>query len=678
MPLTLWTTLVLISLLCNLALIKRHALDIVNGQARAMFGLIEMTRLWNSQHGGVYVPVDETTLPNPYLDVEDREIMTINGKQYTLINPAYMTRQIGEIAKEHNRLLFHITSLKPIRPLNAPDEWETMALREFEATKKKERFELIETRSGSSFRYMSVLFVHEACMKCHSKQGYHVGDIRGGISITLKADDVIATIHTQRNVAAALHFAVFIVVSGLMLYALSRRRGHYLALQRIRDQQEALIEDRTAELRDSNNRLIEEVKRRQKTEQTLRESEMMMASITQSANEAIISANADGHIITWNKAAETIFGYADNEIVGENITILMPDRYKTLHTGGMSRFLIEGRPKIIGTTVEIYALKKDNTEFPIEISLSSWTVNDITFFSAIIRDITARKKMEAEISDKTKQLEALTHDLQRRVAEGIEKYQQQEQLLIQQSKMAAMGEMIGAIAHQWRQPLNAVGVLIQDMQDAQAFGELDKDYMDNSVEKAMEQIQFMSKTIDDFRTFFKPAKTKMPFNIKKSLEEILSIISAQLVNHQIIYKLVCRFDDADIDTDSDTPCGGITVLGYPNEFKHVIVNIINNAKDAIIERRGRGGLSFGEGKIIIEMSKEEKVAVVIRITDNGGGIPPKIRDKIFEPYFSTKGDSKGTGIGLYMSKVIIENNMGGRLCCEHIENGTTFVIELTK
>ncbi|MBF0320715.1 MAG: DUF3365 domain-containing protein [Nitrospirae bacterium] len=673
-PVLMWTALVAASLVWNLSLIKRQTLAIVEGQARVMFGLIEMTRLWNAQHGGVYVPITETTQPNPYLDIPNREIVTIDGKQFTIVNPAYMTRQLGEIAMAHDSLLFHITSLKPIRPENAPDEWETRALKSFETEKSKETFELIETKAGSQFRYMSVLFVKKPCLRCHAKQGYKVGDIRGGISVTLKADPVVKSIRQQWDNIIALHTAVFIVVTTVMLYAISRRRNQYLMLRKIKEQQETLIENRTSALKDANARLMEEITERQKTEEVVRESEMILRSVTQSANDAIISANANGDIIAWNKAAQAIFGYAEEEIAGRNITFLMPERYKSMHTNGMNRFIREGVSTVIGKVVELHALRKNHAEFPIEISLSSWITKDGIFFTGIIRDITQRKKLEAEVNDKKSQLESMAHDLELRVAEGIERYKKQEQLIIQQSKMAAMGEMIGAIAHQWRQPLNAVGVLIQDIQDARDFGELDKQYMDEAVEKAMEQIQFMSRTIDDFRTFFKPSKEKSPFSLKQSFDEIWSIISAQLKSHFIDYQIICHSGD-DTYAGSDAPCEGMSVIGYPNEFKHVIINIINNAKDAILERIEKGALASGKGEIIMDASNRDGT-IFIKISDNGGGIPPTVKEKIFEPYFSTKGDSKGTGIGLYMSKVIIENNMDGRLYCENNEDGTMFTIEL--
>ncbi|MBF0488209.1 MAG: DUF3365 domain-containing protein [Nitrospirae bacterium] len=633
LPILIWAGIVAASVVWNLSLVKRQTFAIVQGQARVIFELIETTRLWNSRHGGVYVPVTETTPPNPYLDVPDREITNKDGKIFTLVNPAYMTRQIGEIARERGGVLLHITSLNLIRQGNAPDEWETRALKEFEKTKSREVFDLIETKAGGLFRYMSALSINESCLPCHAMQGYKAGDICGGISITLKAEPVIKSLHEQWKVIATMHIAVFIVVAGLMLYTMSRRRK------------------------------IDEIRR---------ESEVTLHSITQSVNEAIISTNANGDIILWNKAAEAIFGYTEEEIIGRNVTTLMPERYRDTHISGLNRFITEGKATVIGKVMELHALRKNTAQFPVEVLISNWTTKDGTFFTGIIRDITQRKKLEADVIDKKRQLETIAHDLEIRVADGIKRHKKQEQFIIQQSKMAAMGEMIGAIAHQWRQPLNAVGVLIQDMQDAQGFGELDKAYMDESVQKAMEQIQFMSKTIDDFRTFFRPSKEKLPFNLKLSFDEIWSIISAQLKNHFIDYKVVCGHG-----AGRDVPCDGMTVLGYPNELKHVIINIINNAKDAILERIERGELAVDAGEIIMDVSKSDDV-IIIKIIDNGGGIPPKIKEKIFEPYFSTKGDAKGTGIGLYMSKIIIEHNMDGRLYCQNIEDGTMFVIELTK
>ena len=167
----------------------------------------------------------------------------------------------------------------------------------------------------------------------------------------------------------------------------------------------------------------------------------------------------------------------------------------------------------------------------------------------------------------------------------------------------------------------------------------------------MNIIKFMSKTIEDFRNFFTPSKEKKEFDIKTSIQKVVDIQQAQLKNHNI---------ELEIIGDS------FTVNGYESEFKQVILNIINNAKDAIIDDK------IKDGKITIELNKQTKS---IKIKDNANGIPKEIRDRIFEPYFTTKEEGKGTGIGLYMSKIIIEKNLGGTLELLDSDKGAVFEIK---
>jgi signal transduction histidine kinase len=271
-------------------------------------------------------------------------------------------------------------------------------------------------------------------------------------------------------------------------------------------------------------------------------------------------------------------------------------------------------------------------------------------------------------------LKALNDSLEERVAQETQKNMEKERMLVQQSKMAAMGEMIGAIAHQWRQPLNATGLIIQDIKDAYEFGELNKEYLEKSVEKGMKHIMFMSKTIDDFRNFFKPSKEEVVFDLKQSVGEAISILDAQLKNYAISWEVKCGVHGKVFKSYHEIElCKEAEMLGHPNEFKHVILNIISNAKDAIIQNSDSGG---NQGKIDVEFYISEEGAKVITIRDNGGGIPDELMDKIFEPYFTTKEQGKGTGIGLYMSKMIIENNMSGRLTAKNIQGGMEFRIDL--
>ena len=156
--------------------------------ARSLFDIIVTTREWNSRLGGVYVPVSDEIQPNPYLDVPDRDILTTSGVALTKVNPAYMTRLIGEIAKENNNVTYHITSLNPIRPANAPNAWEREALLTFE-NKKAEEFLL--DRQDNTFKYMAPLFVEDSCLACHAKQGYQLGDVRGGISVSFPVQSAV-------------------------------------------------------------------------------------------------------------------------------------------------------------------------------------------------------------------------------------------------------------------------------------------------------------------------------------------------------------------------------------------------------------------------------------------------------------------------------------------------------
>jgi PAS domain S-box-containing protein len=672
LPLIVWLAVVLVSLAWNLSELKKETYNIAVEQSRALFKFIQVTRLWNAQHGGVYVPVTPRTQPNPFLNVPERDVVTTSGLKLTMINPAYMTRQISEISREQNSILFHITSLNPLRSENKPDEWEAEALKDFQSG-ADEKITLVEAPSGQHggiFRYMSVLKVQAQCLKCHEKQGYKEGDIRGGIGITLPTKLLFEALSKQKQTVVLMHMAVFFLVSLLILYVLKLLRRHLIVLERTQEAQEYIIDDRTRELMEINTRLTAEINERKLTEEIIRESEMRFRSVTESAVEAIITADSSGGIVSWNKAAQSIFGYAEGEIVGGNLDILIPERYKSMHKRGIENHLVTGASTFLGRTVELYALRKNGKEFQIEISLSSWRMRQGVFFTGIVRDITERKRINEELKSKTEQLEQLNRDLERRVLLETETRRKNEQMMIQQSKMAAMGEMIGAIAHQWRQPLNTIGLLIQDIEDAFEFGELDKEYVEKTVSASMSQVKLMSKTIDDFRNFFRTSKEKEVFDVADAVNEVISILSAQLRHNYINFEI--KIPQGDINVPQSDK---FIFKGYHNELIQVILNIIHNAKDAVIESRQKGLLGKHEGLVLIALSRENR-KIRMEVSDNGGGIPEDVIERIFEPYFTTKPVGQGTGIGLYMSKVIIENNMGGRLYAENTDTGARFTIEL--
>ncbi|MGV1099506.1 sensor histidine kinase [Thiovibrio sp. JS02] len=291
-------------------------------------------------------------------------------------------------------------------------------------------------------------------------------------------------------------------------------------------------------------------------------------------------------------------------------------------------------------------------------------------------DITRRKNTELELREKTSQLQALTNELEQRVEKELALRRKGEQLLFQQSKLAAMGEMLGAISHQWRQPLNALALIIQNIRDAYSFGEMAPERLEHSAQKAMAQIQHMSGTIDDFRNFFRPDKEKAEFDPMRAVGDVLGLMSAQLAANGITFRLACTTHGRVYENETEfIACESMTVTGHRNEFQHVILNLLNNARDAIIEHgKAVSGATRPPGRIDLEF-QHTGAAVIIAVKDNGGGISPEIVDRIFEPYFTTKAPDKGTGLGLYMSKVIMEH-MGGTLTAGNSGQGAVFVIEL--
>ncbi|MBI4998683.1 MAG: DUF3365 domain-containing protein [Rhodocyclales bacterium] len=230
LPLLAWALVSALLFQLRVTNIHRQAIDVAAEGARNIFRMVVLTRSWNASHGGVYVPVTPTIQPNPYLDHPQRDVKTTDGMAMTLINPAYMTRLIAEMTKAESGVEFHLTSLKPIRPQNQADPWEQSALAAFESG-GTERLEVVAGEHGDALRYMAPLRVEEACLPCHRQQGYRLGDIRGGISVTQQYAPIEAASITAIRQSAVSHGGVFILaaLAGWALLELLRRRWFDLA-----------------------------------------------------------------------------------------------------------------------------------------------------------------------------------------------------------------------------------------------------------------------------------------------------------------------------------------------------------------------------------------------------------------------------------------------------------------
>ncbi|OGR28036.1 MAG: hypothetical protein A2X83_09015 [Desulfuromonadales bacterium GWD2_54_10] len=280
---------------------------------------------------------------------------------------------------------------------------------------------------------------------------------------------------------------------------------------------------------------------------------------------------------------------------------------------------------------------------------------DIIAVIESVRDITAKIQVETELEQKQQQLEKINGSLEQRINQAVSELRRKDALLIQQNRLASMGEMINNIAHQWRQPLNNIALIVQNLPFSLKSGELDARDLDKEVAGAMEIIIHMSRTIDDFRNFFRQDKEKQNFIVNTVLERSLKLVSTALTHDKIL---------VDVASEQD-----VTTSGYQNEYAQVLLNILANAREVLTERR------IPEPRICIHLTSENGRSM-LTIRDNGGGIADDVLPRIFDPYFTTKEPGKGTGIGLYMSKVIIEQNMDGHLSARNIHGGAEFAIEL--
>jgi signal transduction histidine kinase len=472
---------------------EKSLIDNLRNKAQTIFNLIVDVRHWNAQYNGVYVK-SEDLKPNPYLN--PNFIKSKNDETMVWINPAFMTRQISDIASQRDGFKLKITSNKLINKNNAPDEYEKILLDYFEKNPNKQSYWDIK---DNKFKFMGALKIEKDCLKCHAKQGYKVGDIRGGISVTFDVSnefEQLKEINKEKKLTI-----IFLIIAA----------------------------------------------------------------------------------------------------IGGVITLIIHETMKR-------------------------------------------------------RDEQKISKLNESLETKVNELDDFNKTLHKKVQEEVKKQREKENLLIQQSKMAALGEMIGNIAHQWRQPISAVSAIMMNIKWTAIAEGMNKKFIDDRMKEANEQLGYMSQTIDDFRNFFKPNKEKELFDLDLEVRKIYKILKDTLQNNNINFQIFSNKE--------------IIVFGYPSEFSQVVLNIISNAKDVLIER------NTDKPKIEVHILKDEE-NIYCKITDNAGGIEEKIINKIFEPYFTTK-ESRGTGIGLYISKEIIQKHMNGLLIVKNNEVGAEFTISIPK
>lgn len=303
--------------------------------------------------------------------------------------------------------------------------------------------------------------------------------------------------------------------------------------------------------------------------------------------------------------------------------------------------------RVIADAFHNYSLKKHVSK--IKTDSKSTEIQTIT---------TTANEMIENISSYLVKLEAFNTDLEKQVQEKVERLRSQEKLIVHQSRQAAMGEMLESIAHQWRQPLNIIGLSCANLEMEHDLGVKNDENFKNKMDIISKNINYMSSTIDDFRDFLNPKSKATEFNPKQTIEAVFEILKAQLEHNNI--SLTINSQEM------------IEVYGIENEFKQVVFILVNNSKDAIKTLQKENPQYKGE--ITIDIVNED-ANNLISFCDNGGGIKEDIIHSIFDPYFTTKFASSGTGIGLYIAKNIIESRMHARITAQNNSKGCCFKIK---
>ena len=473
-------------------------------EAIAHFNNMVDTRKWNASHGGVYIKEHDGIKPNPYL--LNNILKAEDNKTLIKINPAWMTRQISEIANTDNDYYYKITSLQPINPGNKADSFEKEALEYFEKNSKSDYYYKFpkEADTTSKFNFMGKLTVTPACMHCHEYQGYNVGDIRGGIRVSIPTN-------------------------------------------------------------------------------------IYESSLTLVTKEALVN------------------------------------KYKTIFAA-----------LLIAVLITLYLIKSFSHTQKIE---------------------QLNEELEEKVKLRTKELYEINETLEEQVSFEVEQSRQKDEAMLIQSRQVAMGEMITMLAHQWRQPMASISMQANNVLIDIELGTEDITEIKNEIKSMSDDMQELSAMITTFSKLFNSDGKKSFIKLQNIIEDALSLLSGNLEYYNISVEKIYE-SESEVEIIS-------------SELYQVYWNILNNAKDILIERE------ISNPKIRISIQESESEIITI-ISDNAGGIINEEYEKVFEPYYSTKEDLNGRGLGLYTARVIVQKNLNGSIYAKNSKVGADFFIHIPK
>lgn len=614
----LWTVLIVFVAvwtkqreMCNLE-------QLITNEARAHFEKDQAFRYWSSSHGGVYVPVSERTPPNPYLaHIPERDIVTPTGKKLTLMNPAYMLRQLMEDYEAYYGVKGHITSLMPLRPGNAPDWWEKEALESFEEG-NTEALEISELKGISYLRLMRPMLVEQSCLKCHAHQGYKVGDIRGGVSVSVPVKRYYRDAKKELMGHLVTLVLLWIVgISGIFVSSwLLRRRA----------------------------------RERERISEELHNLRNYLSNIIDSMPSLLIGVDNQGKITQWNAAAETSTGISSKEAHGKllsdvfpRMTLEMDKIYQSIRTGQTVYEPKRPYPRRNGNSFE------DVTIYPLAAS---------GFEGAVIRidDVTDRIRMEEIMIQSEKMLSVgglaagMAHEINNPLA----------------GMMQTASVMSSRLGNNDNLDAN-----IKTAKDCGTTMEAIQKYMAaRNVPQMLETINTSGRRVADI------VQNMLSFARKSddrtSSHELTELLDKTLDLAATDYDLKKHFDFKLIEIQKEYEDNLPMVPCESAKIQQVFLNILRNGAQAMQDAQTR------HPRFILRVYHDDRRKMIaLEIEDNGPGMDEETRKRIFEPFFTTKPVGLGTGLGLSVSYFIITENHCGELTVTSAPGaGSTFTILL--
>jgi len=620
------SVLIGLSLYFSISRLNNEKIDYALAEAKTNWNKDQAFRIWATRHGGLYVKPDERTPPSPYLaHIPNRDVITTEGMTLTLMNPAYMMRQVIDEYEEDYGIKGSITGKIVLNPINLADQWEAKTLDKFEQG-VSEFYEETTIDGAPYLRYMKPMIMKEGCMKCHGHLGFKVGDVRGGVSVSIPLQPYLQAIDTSIRSSVFDHLMVLIVsYTGIFAYSrmAKKRELEQHIYEESRKQNELKLEEKVA------LRTRELKKKERESNETTRKLEEIMNT----AADGIVTANQSGIMESFNRAAEKIFGYSAEEVIGENISVLIHSADVGQHDSYIKNYIRTGVSSIVGSSRVLEAKRKNGKTFPISISISDMQIDDRRIFTAIFHDITEQKNNERELIEAKEEAEKA-------------------------NKIKT--DFISAMSHDLRTPLNAIlgfGQLLE-MDSKEPLTENQKSCVKEIVDGGNHLLNLINDILDLARIESgKVALVIEEVNINKTVFECLSMV------HSLT-------DDRNIKVENNIgEAGNIFVKADGTRLKQVLLNIVSNA----IKYNQLGG------SIQVDCIETSDKTLKISIKDTGIGIAKEKHAEVFSPFSRFNEEAlevEGTGIGLAVSKRLIEVMNGSIGFNSEAGKGSVFWIEL--